>query len=86
VPDLPVILGHNLLARYATLGAWRYVTCGLSLLLVFLITGLPFLVMLYSSLLRRYQAPTTEAFASMSLGNYQAIFQGSFLFAHPDVQ
>jgi iron(III) transport system permease protein len=68
------VTGKDYRPRRIELGAWRYVTCALSLLLVFLITGLPFLVMLYSSFLRRYQAPTAQAFQSMSLGNYAAIF------------
>lgn len=68
------VTGKDYRPRRLELGGWRYVTCGLSLLLVFLITGLPFLVMLYSSLLRRYQAPTVQAFQSMSLTNYEAIF------------
>ena len=69
------VTGKDFRPRRIELGAWRYVTCGLSLLLVFLITGLPFLVMLYSSLLRRYQPPAMNAFQSMSLANYEAIFR-----------
>ena len=69
------VTGKDFRPRRIELGPWRYVTCGMSLLLVFLITGLPFLVMLYSSLLRRYQPPTAEAFQSMSLANYEAIFR-----------
>ena len=70
-----IVTGKDFRPRRIELGAWRYVTCGLSLLLVFLITGLPFLVMLYSSLLRRYQPPAMNAFQSMSLANYEAIFR-----------
>jgi iron(III) transport system permease protein len=44
-------------------------------LLVFLITGLPFLVMLYASLLRRYQPPSVEVFQSMTLSNYHEILR-----------
>jgi iron(III) transport system permease protein len=67
------VTGKDYRPRRIELGRWRYVSCGLSLLLVFLITGLPFLVMLYSSLLPRYQPPTVRAFESMSLANYTAI-------------
>jgi len=70
-----IVTGKDFRPRRIELGAWRYVTCGLSLLLVFLITGLPFLVMLYSSLLRRYQPPAMNVFQSMSLANYEAIFR-----------
>jgi len=69
------ITGKDYRPRRINLGAWRYLTCGLSLLLVFLITGLPFLVMLYASLLRRYQAPTMQVFESMSLANYETILR-----------
>jgi iron(III) transport system permease protein len=68
------VTGKDYRPRRIELGAWRYLTCAISLLLVFLITGLPFLVMLYSSLLRRYQAPTMQAFQSMNFANYEAIF------------
>jgi hypothetical protein len=46
-------------------------------LLVFLITGVPFLMMLYASLLPFYQAPGVAAFESMSLANYWTLFQSS---------
>jgi iron(III) transport system permease protein len=67
------ITGKDFRPRRIDLGAWRYVTCGVSLLLVFLITGLPFMVMLYASLLRRYQAPSAEVLQGMNLRNYQEI-------------
>lgn len=67
------ITGKDFRPRRIELGRWRYVTCLLSLSLVFLITGLPFLVMLYASLLRRYQAPSWEVLQRMSLGNYREI-------------
>src|SRR4029077_7823394 len=52
------ITGKDFKPRRLELGAWRYLTCGLSLFLVFLITGLPFLSMLYASLMPRFQPPT----------------------------
>jgi iron(III) transport system permease protein len=67
------VTGKDFRPRRVRLGGWRYLTCVLSLLLVFMITGLPFLVMLYASLLRRYQAPSFEVFQSMSLENYYEI-------------
>jgi iron(III) transport system permease protein len=69
------ITGKDFRPRRLELGKWRYAACGLSLFLVFLITGLPFVVMLYASLLRRYQPPTMEALQSMSLANFAALFQ-----------
>jgi ABC-type Fe3+ transport system permease subunit len=51
-----IITGKDFKPRRLDLGAWRYLTCALSLLLVFLITGLPFLIMLYASLMPRLGA------------------------------
>ncbi|HEY1232985.1 MAG TPA: iron ABC transporter permease [Candidatus Binatia bacterium] len=67
------ITGKDYRPRRIDLGGWKYFTCALSLLLVFLITGLPFLTMLYASLLPRFRPPTAEAFAAMSLVNYKTI-------------
>ncbi len=67
------VTGKDFRPRRIQLGKWRYLTCGISLLLVFLITGLPFLVMCYASFLGRYQPPSWDAFQSMSLDNYSAI-------------
>ena len=64
------ITGKDYRPRRIDLGGWKYPACALSLLLVFLITGLPFLTMLYASLLPRFQAPTTEAFQAMTWINY----------------
>lgn len=67
------VTGKDYRPRRADLGAWRYPACAASLLLVFLITGLPFLIMLYSSFLPRYQPPTLDAFQAMSWANYIGI-------------
>jgi iron(III) transport system permease protein len=64
------ITGKDYRPRRIDLGYWKYFTCSLSLLLVFLITGLPFLTMLYASLLRRFQPPTAEALQAMTFSNY----------------
>jgi iron(III) transport system permease protein len=69
------VTGKDFRPRRIDLGPWRFVTCAVSLSLVFLITGLPFLMMLYASFLRRYQPPTLQAFQSMSLANYQEILR-----------
>jgi len=69
------VTGKDFRPRRIDLGRWRYVVCGVSLLLVFLITGLPFIVMLYASLLRRYQPPSLEVIRGMSLGNYREILE-----------
>jgi len=64
------ITGKDYRPRRIDLGRWKYLTCALSLLLIFLITGLPFLTMLYASLLQRFQPPTAEALQAMTFSNY----------------
>ena len=64
------ITGKDFKPRRIDLGAWRYLTCALSLLLVFLITGLPFVIMLYASLMPRFQPPTLEVLSELTLVNY----------------
>ncbi|MBI2535030.1 MAG: iron ABC transporter permease [Deltaproteobacteria bacterium] len=64
------ITGKDYRPRRIDLGRWKYLTCALSLLLVFLITGLPFLTMLYASLLQRFQPPTAETLQAMTFSNY----------------
>jgi iron(III) transport system permease protein len=71
------ITGKDYRPRRIDLGGWRYLTCAICLLLVFLITGVPFLMMLYASLLPFYQAPTLAAFESMSLANYWSLFHNT---------
>ncbi len=68
------ITGKDFRPRRIDLGRWRYLTCALALVLVFLITGVPFLMMLYASLLPFYQAPSGAAFSSMTLANYWTLF------------
>jgi len=67
------VTGKDFRPRRLDLGRWRYLTCGLGLFLVFVITGIPFLVMLYASFLVRYQPPSLQALETMSLVNYREI-------------
>jgi iron(III) transport system permease protein len=71
------ITGKDFRPRRIDLGRWRYLTCAVALLLVFLITGVPFLMMLYASLLPFYQAPSLAAFETMSLANYWTLFHNN---------
>jgi iron(III) transport system permease protein len=64
------ITGKDYRPRRIDLGRSKYLTCALSLLLVFLITGLPFLTMFYASFLPRFQPPTAEALQAMTFSNY----------------
>src|SRR6267142_1189413 len=67
------ITGKDFKPHRIDLGGWRYLTCALSLLLVFLITGLPFIMMLYASLMPRFQPPTLEALRDVTLVNYRSL-------------
>src|SRR6476619_5651465 len=71
------ITGKDFRPRRIDLGGWRYLACAAGLLLVFFITGVPFLMMLYASLLPFYQAPSMGAFESMSLANYWELFHNT---------
>ena len=68
------ITGKDFRPRRIDLGGWKYLSCAVSLLLVFLITGLPFLAMLYASFLPRFQAPSGEALQLLTLANYKSLF------------
>jgi iron(III) transport system permease protein len=71
------ITGKDYRPRRIDLGRWKYLTSVVSLLFVFLITGVPFLMMLYASLLPFYQAPSLAAFGSMSFANYEMVFDST---------
>lgn len=73
------ITGKDFRPRRIDLGRWRFLTCGLALFLVFLITGVPFLMMLYVSFLPIYQAPTAAAFASMTTRHYETLFSDTYV-------
>lgn len=68
------ITGKDFKPRRTDLGRWKYLTSGLSMIIVFFITGVPFLMMLYVSFLSMYQPPSAAAFSSMSLVNYVRLF------------
>lgn len=70
------VTGKDYRPHRIDLGPWRYVTCAMALFLVFLITGVPLIVMLYASFLEYMQPPTLEAFRSMSLYNYRELLGG----------
>ncbi len=71
------VTGKDFRPRRIELGRWRYLTCTLALLIVFLITLVPLLMMIYASLLPFYQAPSRAAFESMSLANYTSLLSAS---------
>lgn len=71
------VTGKDFRPRRVDLGRWRYLTCGLALLLVFLITAVPFLTMLYASFLPYYQPPSLAAFAGMTSRNYAELLSNT---------
>src|SRR5689334_2976749 len=76
------VTGKDFRPRRLDLGRWRYLTCGIALLLVFVITGLPFFVVLYASFLARYQPPSLRAFETMTLENYREILNDASYSLH----
>jgi iron(III) transport system permease protein len=68
------ITGKGFRPRPIDLGRWKPVVGG-GILLYFFVTVLaPLLVLLYTALLPYYRPPSAEAFASMSLDNFVAVF------------
>jgi len=68
------ITGKGFRPRPMDLGHWKPVVGGGILLYFFLTVLAPLLVLLYAALLPYYQAPSAEAFRSMSFDNFGALF------------
>lgn len=71
------VTGKDFRPRRVDLGKWRVPVAGLALLIVFLITGVPLLVMIYASLLPVWQPPSMAWFSTATLANYQALFRNA---------
>ena len=67
------VTGKAFRPRTIDLGRWRYAAGGFFILYACLAIGLPFLVLLWSSLQRFYSAPSLAALKSLSLDNYRAV-------------
>jgi iron(III) transport system permease protein len=68
--NFQTVTGKGFRPRPMELGRWRPIM-GSAIVLYFLLTVIaPLLVLLYTSLLKFYQAPSRTAFTSMSLDNY----------------
>ena len=67
------ITGRGYRPRLIPVGRWRYITAGLLALYSFCLLVLPFLIVLWASLLPFYSAPSIEALSRLTLRNYQAI-------------
>lgn len=61
-------------------GRWRYVTGGLIALYSFCLLALPFLIILWASLLPFYSHPSLEALPRLTLRNYETVIKYPKLF------
>jgi len=68
------ISGKGYRQRPMDIGRWRYATAAFFFLYAVLVIGLPFLVLVWSSLQRFYSVPSFEALQNVSLYNYRAVF------------
>jgi iron(III) transport system permease protein len=69
-----IITGKGYRPRLFELGRWKSVAVSLIILYLSFSIILPFLILLFTSFLPYLQAPSWEAFASMTLVNYQQLF------------
>jgi iron(III) transport system permease protein len=74
-----VITGKAYRPRLHRLGPWRWTAAGVAMLYLALTVAIPFLVLVYVSLLPFVQPPSWRAFASMSFDHYTEIFQSEGL-------
>src|SRR6185312_5271345 len=68
------VTGRGFRPRVMKLGRWRLFAGALFALYAALVIGLPFFVLLWSSLQRFYSVPSLAALKTMSLANYSAVF------------
>jgi iron(III) transport system permease protein len=69
-----VITGRGYRPRQIALGRWKWAGLGFALLYLSMEVFIPFLVLLWASLLPHLQLPSAGAIAQMSLDNYRNIF------------
>ncbi len=74
------ITGKAFRPRVLDLGRWRYATFAYLALYFLVIIGLPFFILLWSSLLPFYRQPSPQALQYLSLENY------AFLWSYPRAQ
>ena len=70
-----VITGKAYRPRVPRLGAWRWTATGVAMLYLALSVAIPFLVLIYVSLLPFVQPPSWRALASMNFDHYVELFQ-----------
>jgi iron(III) transport system permease protein len=69
-----VITGRGYRPRQIALGRWKWAALGFAMLYLSMEVFIPFLVLLWASLVPHLQLPSAEAFAEISLDNYRTIF------------
>jgi iron(III) transport system permease protein len=69
-----VITGRGYRPREIALGRWKWAALAFALLYLSMEVFIPFLVLLWASLLPHLQLPSAEALAQISLTNYETIF------------
>ena len=67
------VTGKGFRPRPITLGRWRTLTGAFFILYALVVIGLPFLVLVWSSLQRFYSVPSLAALETISLANYTAV-------------
>lgn len=67
------VTGKGYRPRVIDLGAWKYLTLGISFLIFSLAVILPVFVLLWSSFIPYYGVPSRELMAKMTFANYQYI-------------
>ncbi len=78
--NFTTITGKAFRPRVLDLGPWRYATMAFLVLYFLLIVGLPFFILLWSSLLPFYQSPSLAGLSFLTLENY------GFVAAYPRAQ
>ena len=69
------ITGKGYRAKMIDLGRWRYLALALVVIYFAVTIILPLLVLIWTSVLPVYQAPSVAALSRVSLENYRAVFQ-----------
>jgi iron(III) transport system permease protein len=67
------VTGKGFRPRVMNIGRWRYLTTSVFVLYAALVVGLPFLVLLWSSLQRFYSVPTLAALKNLTLQPYHSV-------------
>jgi len=74
-----VVTGKGYRPRLINLGRWRYVAVGLVLVYFVLAVGLPFFILVWTSLLHYYQTPSLRVVSQLSFANYLKALNNSEL-------